>query len=304
MKINNSKYFYSFIITCLMVGIGLFGVVIYFKTRPPEHNPFIERILENGGGVITSTNDISYIEATISVNTEYVFSELKPKRYTPDDIKNIVALGICNISVTADDFKNLGQLKKLRDVTFNDAKLYGNIFGHIENPHISNLGITQSQLEGSVDNLLSNLPIKNLVFAGINFPDSFFKNQKTSTRPTIDYFFCIASNLSDDITYFFNECPSLRSVVIFDGDIECTFIRDMKHTDSIEEISINNMNLNDDMLPFFLRFKNLKDISIMNCEVTEKSRPIFEELAKRVQTVYIGYQGERIFYSVYGEIME
>ncbi len=296
-----SRRFRTSIFVVLLIIVGLLGARVYFMARPPEYNPFIERILENDGVVIAITTDA--VKQDVATSEDYDGGhELKSKEYTRMDIKNIQKLLIGDISVTESDFRSLSPLKMLDFLLFRNIKLHGNELSCVESPLVDYLGFNNCRFENSIDEHLGNLPVKDLVFGYIDFPDFFFKSKGTHQRPTIDHFSCgIATNLSDDITSFFDDCPNLKTMLIIDCDLQCTFIRDMKHAEALESLTITNTGLNDEVFSSILRFKKLQKIAIANCKVTEKSIPVLEELAKRVYFVHLTYQDEIIFYTIDGK---
>ena len=297
-----SKRFCTAGIVVLLIVVGLFGIGVYSRSRPPEYNPFIERILENGGGVVVAIKTDA-AKQDVATSEDYDGGhELKSKEYTRMDITNIKTLWTKNISVTEDDFRSLPPLKSLYELVFEQTTLRGSIFRYLECPCIDNLAFNNCRFESSIDELLGDQPVEGLTFVYIEFPDFFFKTKETKNRPTITSFSSVPStNLSDEITSFFNECPNLQSVLIAISDLQCTFIRDMKYVEALETIDIDNTNLNDEVFSSILRFNKLQFVAIANCKVTEKSIPVLEELAKRAYFVHLTYQDEIIFYTIDGK---
>jgi hypothetical protein len=59
----------------------------------------------------------------------------------------------------------------------------------------------------------------------------------------------------------------------------------MQHTDKLRFLTIENTNLDDDILASVSRFMNLEELSIKGCKVTEDSIPLLKTLSERIDRI-------------------
>jgi hypothetical protein len=103
------------------------------------------------------------------------------------------------------------------------------------------------------------------------------------------------TSITDDITEFFDGCPKLKNIEIVGGNLRCEFIRDMKWIDKIEEIDIIETNLDDEILTSITRFKKLSKLTVINCQVTEKSKLLLEGLSPKTYLINVYSEKGTIF---------
>jgi predicted DNA binding protein len=109
------------------------------------------------------------------------------------------------------------------------------------------------------------------------------------------------TDIGDGITDFLDELPALATLSIsfsLPNKMRCEFIRDMKNTNNIEKIDIDNADIDDEILSEITRFKNLKSLSIRSSKITKDSIPVMESFANEERHIYLYNDDGCLFHSV------
>jgi hypothetical protein len=278
-----------------------FGVLVYckvFSSPVSKQQDFINRVLKNGGIVHLFSNG----------------GEAVSNQQFTGDFNDIEAITFFNENITETDIVNIPPLKKLKELSFNNTKLNADIFSRLETTdlrclmfrcgffsdnlilsrgqlnHLNDLGIYQMKMPDTVFKKWGGLAINRLII--METPDISEVGLKyLLPQNDLEMVILWYTSITDKITEFFDGCPKLKNIEIVGGDLRCEFIRDMKWADKIEEIDISETNLDDEILNSITRFNRLKSLLIMHCNVTEKSRPLLENLSKKIYSVGVRSEG-------------
>ena len=222
----------------------------------------------------------------------------------PEDIENIDNLGIRKFVVSQDEMALLANIKNLKYLMFVDCEFIGDAFAPLENNVIRDLYVQYSVVPGILGRSIQKL--KNLETLGLtqlDFPDDFFKHcgalninslaiVEVSVRtenlkdmlplPNLSMLMLYDTDVGDDITDFLDELPALKTLSIafsVPNKMRSKFLRDMKNTDTLEEITIENSDIDDEILSEITRFKNLTSVIIYGRKITKDSIPTMELFA-------------------------
>jgi hypothetical protein len=97
--------------------------------------------------------------------------------------------------------------------------------------------------------------------------------------------FLYSTNVSDDLTSFFDRCPKLERIFIDDANIQCQFVEKMQHTAALQLLDLSHTHINDEILASVSRFPNLEILEINGYNITEKSVPLFRALSERIDSL-------------------
>jgi hypothetical protein len=287
-------------------------IIIYYSSIKKVYSrkfEFINKILKCGGHVVSCSDQIK--------SERY---ELAYSRFTENDILDIQEMYFFETSVSRGDIESIAPLNNIEIFDFTKTEIDGEIFEPIKTKYLEQLLFRQCHLSDDIGYSLRKMKrINYLGFMQVEMSDKFFEGL---TRLDIETLVFIQTPISDKglkeilplknltfinlcytqvtdgITEFFDECPQLETIILFGGNIRCTFIRDMQYTNKIKSIWVDETELDDDILSFILRFKNLKELIVTNCKVTEKSKPILESLAKKLWSIDVRNGNNVIFWQL------
>jgi hypothetical protein len=299
------KYLF-FIIVVLLIGIGIFVYYKVFPSTVSKQRDFINRILKNGGAVRLFSNG--------DEPPELVYNQ----RFTDKKFDDIETIAFENDNIIETDIINIPPLKKLKELYFNNTKFNADLFARLEAPDLryimfrcgafsDNLILSRGQL-----NCLDELGVFQM-----KMPDTIFKKwgglainrliiMETPDISEVGLKYLLPQNdletvilwhtsITDNITEFFDGCPKLKYIEIVGGNLRCDFIRDMKWTDKIETIDVTETNLDDEILNSITRFKKLNKLRAINCQVTDKSKLLLEDLGKKMYLISVYSENSTIF---------
>jgi hypothetical protein len=285
-------------------------IIIYYssiKKIDSKKFEFINKVLKCGGYVVSCSDQIK--------DEKY---ELAYSGFTENDILNIQEMYFFETSVSKRDIESIVPLNNIEIFDFTKTKIDGEIFEPIKTKYLEQLIFRQCHLSDDIGYSLRKMKrINYLGFMQVEMSDKFFEGltrleietlvfiqtpisdkglKKILPLKNLTFINLCYTQVTDGITEFFDECLKLETIILFGGNIRCTFIRDMQYANSIKSIWVDGTNLDDDILSFIIRFKNLKKLTITNCKVTEKSKPLLEALAKKLWCIDVRNDSNVIFY--------
>jgi len=187
-----------------------------------------------------------------------------------NNLNNMSVLWLENTTLTPDVWRGLGKLRNVSVLWLLDVNLPTEIFE--DGTEMSPVGLL-------IDNVrISEAGLKTLI--------------RTDKLKTISL---NTTNVSDDITSFFDKCPKLESIWINNSKIKCLFVAQMQHTDKLRSLYLANTNIDDDILSSVSRFPNLNELTIHESKVTEASIPLLETLAQHFYRILVRNNNVNLF---------
>jgi hypothetical protein len=312
-KIVRKSIFKTKPLLIILVLLLIFICIIIYHSSIKKINSkkfeFINKVLKCGGHVVSCSDQIK------GERHELVYS-----KFTENDILNIQEMYFFETSVSRGDIESIAPLNNIEIFDFTKTEIDGKIFEPIKTRYleqllfrqchlsddvgyslrkmkrINYLGLMQVEMSDKFFEGLTRLEIETLVFMQTPISDKGLK--KILPLKNLTFINLCYTQVTDEITEFFDECPKLDTIILFGGNIRCTFIRDMQYANSIKSIWVDGTNLDDDILSFILRFKNLKELKVINCKITEKTKPILESFAKKLWCIDVRNDSDVIFYQL------
>jgi len=237
--------------------------------------------------------------------------ELPANIITEQSIRNITEISFCADALTEEDIQFLGTLPNRVSVrivsgTLSDllAEEMGKNLQNVKELSLVEMTLTTGAWRGL--GKLKNVDRLWLLYTII--PDEFFEDgtemspvglfintvqisdaglKKLIKTDKLEEIFWGQTNMSDNITSFFDECPKLENIRIEGSTIKCQFVAQMQNTDNLRILILHNTNIDDDILSSVARFPNLVELVIQGCNVTKSSIPLFEMLSKRLGEIVV-----------------
>jgi hypothetical protein len=303
------KYLF-FITVILLISIGVFVYYKVFSSPISKQYDFINLILEKGGRVTLPS------EREDGKEPELIYNQ-----FTKKNIDEVHALAVDNNKITETDIVNIPPLKKLKRLYFNNTELTADIFRRLETTELEfllfrcgylpdQLIFSRGQLNRIGDLAIYQMKMSNNIFKkwdGLSI--NRLNVMQTQGISEVGLKYLLPQNhlesasfwytsITDNITEFFNGCPELKTIEIVGGNLRCDFIRDMKWTDKIETIDITETNLDDEILNSITRFKKLNKLRAINCQITEKSKLLLEDLGKKMYLISVYSENGTIFQQI------
>ena len=268
-----------------------------------------EKISRDGVEVWIGTELWSYHENPYSHLPPLPFGisrELPANLITEQGIRNIISISFCANALSETDVQFLGTLPNLESVSMSgdlSDSLADEIGKNLKNVtklvlgelkftprgwrelgklasvsqlHLVRTNITDECFESGTELSPTKLSIIDAQISEVGLK----KMIKTDNLETL--LLWGQTNISDDITSYFDTCPKLEKIDIQNANIQCRFVMQMRQTDTLRDLSLYKTNLDDDILTGVARFTNLKFLDIQECKVTEDSIPFLKTLSKRL----------------------
>jgi hypothetical protein len=299
------KYLLIILLLCVFVCCAvLFFINWKTNTNSYDIHLTISKILNDGGYIgCLGKDDDYYIGNTDSFILRPAFSK---EELTDKDIEHIWLINCKKTHLVPQDICNLSKLQSIKSISFNNLTLTQSVIekmsdnlNYLQNYFFEdvtfmaspmNIFIHSANIETLSFSKIDKIDVHIITSEGVKVENIYFidtpiTNQWLMTLLPLNELkvtFFFHSDISDDITDFFNECPRLEHIEISEENINCTFLRDIKETNSIKRIYLDKTNLSDEMVPYFSRFENLKQISISRTKITKKSKPFFDKLSQKI----------------------
>jgi hypothetical protein len=323
---NNKLILAGSLFVLVMFLVSIFFYISY-RNKQDHLIDSLKRILDNNGSI--SYYRDGNIERPI-IETFQPYDLEICNIFTRHRIKYINGIYCVGYQLLIEDIVLFGTLEYLNYFGFVDVNLSESHLKFLVEkiPHLQNLTIERSTFPNNggkylgklkkirslwLCDLLINdddirgmggLPLREIIFINVAITDTGLNNMLPLKE--IENITLRELPISDDITVFFNGCPSLKRIGIHNSkrdrntttfELKCIFLRDMIHTSSIKEITLNYVMLDDETLSSIERFENLKYLAIRSYCITENSKPLLERLSQRmyVSVETLGKEDEPLF---------
>ena len=179
-----------------------------------------------------------------------------------NNLTNASVLWLENITLTPDVWRSLGTLRNVSVLWLLNTNLPTEFFED---------GSEMSPVHLMIDDVrISETGLKKLI--------------KTDKLETISL---NNTNVSDDITSFFDECPKLEKISIYNSEIKCLFVAQMQHTNKLQSLYLSDTNIDDDILSSVSRYANLDELIIHDSKITEDSIPFLKTLSQHFYKILL-----------------
>jgi hypothetical protein len=252
---------------------------------------------------IFTRHRIKYINGIFCVGYQLPFQDIE----LFGTLEHLNYLGFSDINLSENHLKSLAEkiphLQTLlveRGSFPNNGGKYLGMLKEIKFLYFFDISINDECIKG-----MSGLPLREIAFVNVSITDIGLNNMLPLEKmESISLKYLVITD--EGITNFFNGCPHLKHIVIDNSkdycyvgisELKCTFLRDITYVSSIKELTLNGVNLGDEILSSIERFENLKYLAIRTYCITENSKPLLERLSQRmyVSVETLGKEGELLF---------
>ena len=271
----------------------------------------VKRLISKGVEIYSFYNDPNDPQPDDPLFDSPPYTKLTLKNVTEESIRGISGITLCPTSISEKDIQFLGTLPNLKGINIVSGSLSDSLADEIgQNLNsISDFWIGEVPLSPGVWRGLGKLNnVSVLILSGTIISDESFEDGTEMSPISIiisdvqiseiglikliktDKLETIAlgnTNISDNITSFFDECPKLNGISITESKIQCLFVAEMQHTDKLQSLYLRDTSIDNGIIASAVRFQNLESLTVWNTNVTESSIPLLETLAKRLDRIIL-----------------